>query len=119
MRLAQVSNRLANLAEEYEVPERLNDASQKLGQVSEKVYDRMTAAREVARRGAAQAYRVALENPRTSAAAGVILAAALVGGVLWYVFGDWRKPAPRKRSGARVRAGAERRKRARHARAAA
>jgi hypothetical protein len=119
MRLAQVSNRLANLAENCEVTGHLTDASQKLGQVSEKVYDQMSAAREVARRGAQHAYRVALENPRTSAAAGAILAAALIGGVLWYVFGDWRKPAPRKRVGARVRAGAERRKRARQARAAA
>ncbi|HEV3009894.1 MAG TPA: hypothetical protein VGX52_12740 [Burkholderiales bacterium] len=120
MRLAQVTNRVADLSERYEVPE-------KLGRVTEKVYDGMSAASEAARaaseaarKGAMVAYRAALEHPKTSIG-GIILAAALVGGALWYVFGNWRQPAARKRShGTRVRAGGnERRKRGRAARAAA
>jgi len=111
MRLAQVSSRLADLSEQYEVPE-------KLGRMSEKVHDGVTVAGEAARKGAAMAYRAALEHPRT-AIGGIIVAVALVGGALWYVFGDWRRPAPRKRTGTRVRAGTEQRRRTRHARAAA
>lgn len=111
MRLAQVTNRVADLSEKYEIPE-------KLGRVSEKVYDQVSVAGEAARKGAAMAYRAALDNPKASIG-GIILAAALVGGALWYVFGEWRRPAPRKRTAARVRAGADRRKRAKHARAAA
>jgi hypothetical protein len=88
-----------------------------LHEVSERyqVPQRVRAAGETARQGAHTAYRMALDHPRASTAAGIILAAALVGGVLWYVFGDWRQPAPRKRTGARVRAVTERRKRARAA----
>jgi hypothetical protein len=110
MRLAQVSSRLADLSEQYEVPE-------KLGRVSEKVHDGVSVASEAARKGAAMAYRAALEHPRT-AIGGVIIAAVLVGGALWYVFGEWRRPAaPRRRHATRVRAGAERRRKPRQARA--
>jgi hypothetical protein len=111
--------RLEKLAEKYQVPEHLNAASQKLGEVSEKVYDRVTLASEAAKRGAAAAYRAALDNPKTSIA-GVVLAAALIGGALWFVFGDWRKvPVQRRRHGTRVRAGSERRRKGRAARPAA
>ena len=103
MRLAEVtkevSNQLSDVSERYQVPQRLRRAS------------------DAARRGARQAYRIALDNPRTSTAAGVILAAALVGGVLWYIFGNedkaQRKPRPR------VRARTERRKQGRSAKASA
>jgi hypothetical protein len=118
MRLAKISERAAELADKYEVPEHLSNASQKLSEVSGKVYDRMSVAGDAARRGAMSAYHTALEHPRTSIG-GIILAAALIGGALWYVFGDWRKPEPRKRHGGRVRAGNERRKRHRASRPAA
>ena len=111
MRLAQIPDRVAQLAEEYEVPERLSDASKK-------VYQGMSAASETARKGALAAYRTALEHPKASIG-GVILAAALVGGVLWYVFGEWRRPAVHRRTGARVRARSERRKHSRERSAAA
>src|ERR1700741_3667422 len=121
MRLAQVSNRVADLSERvadlserYEVPE-------KLGRVSEKGYDGVSAASQVARKGALAAYRTALEHPRASIG-GIIIAAALVGGAIWYVFGNWRKPPiQRRKHGARTRAGteSERRRRSRGARAAA
>jgi hypothetical protein len=119
MRLAQVTNRVADLSdrvadlsEKYEVPE-------KLGRVSEKVYDGVSVASQAARKGAIAAYRTALEHPRASVG-GIIIAAALVGGVLWYVFGNWRKtPIQRRRAPARVRAASERRRRSRAARAAA
>jgi hypothetical protein len=121
MRLAQVTNRVADLSdrvadlsEKYEVPE-------KLGRVSEKVYDGVSVASQAARKGAIGAYRTALEHPRASIG-GIIIAAALVGGALWYVFGNWRKPPIQRRKHAtRVRAGTEteRRRRSRAARAAA
>jgi len=116
--VSQIPQRVSQLAEEYEVSERLNDASRKLGEVSEKVYDRMTVAGEAARKGTMAAYRTALEHPKT-AVGGIILAAALVGGLLWYVFGDSRQPVQRRRHATRMRAGAERRKRHRGARASA
>jgi hypothetical protein len=53
---------------------------------------------------------MALEHPRTSVA-GIILAAALVGGLLWYMFGDSRRPVQRRRTHTRMRAGTERRRR--------
>src|SRR5262245_54129729 len=118
MRLVQIPRHVSHLAEEYEVPERLNEASRKLGEVSEKVYDGMSVAGEAARKGAVAAYRTALEYPRASIG-GVILAAALIGGLLWYVFGDSRRPVQRRRHSTRVRAGAERRKRQRGERASA
>jgi len=111
MRLAEVSNRVAELSEKYEVPQKLN-------RVSEKVHGQMSVAGDAARRGATMAYHAALEHPRT-AIGGVILAAALVGGALWYVFGEGRQPAPRKRHAPRVRAGSERRRRPRRARVSA
>ena len=104
MRLAEVtkevSNQLSEASERYQVPQRLR------------------AAGEAARQGAHAAYRMALDHPRTSAA-GIILAAALVGGLLWYLFGDSRRPVQRRQTHTRVRARTERRKRSRAARAAA
>lgn len=115
MRLAHITDRAAELSEKYQVPEHLNQASRKLSEVSEKVVDRVSEASEAARRGAAMAYRTALEHPKTSIGA-VIVAAALVGGALWYVFGNWRKPAiQRRRHGTRLRAGSERRRKHRAA----
>jgi hypothetical protein len=111
MRLAQIPERVQQLSEQYEVPERLTDASKK-------AYHHLSAAGETARKGAMAAYRTALEHPRTSIG-GIILAAALVGGLLWYMFGDASRPVQRRRSGTRMRAGAERRKRHRAARATA
>lgn len=97
---------------------RLASITEQVGPVSEKVYDRMSIAGEAARRGAQSAYHMALEHPRSSAAAGIILAAALVGGVLWYVFGNQRS-APRRATATHLREGTARRKRVRRARAAA
>lgn len=112
MRLAEIPSRVAQLAEDCEVTEHLTDASRK-------VYDRMSAAGETARQGAIAAYRTALEHPKTSIG-GVILAVALVGGALWYVFGNWRRtPVQRRRHGTRMRAGTERRRKHRVARPAA
>jgi hypothetical protein len=96
MRLAEVtrevSNQLSDTSERYQVPQRLR------------------AAGEAARQGAQAAYRMALDHPRTSVA-GIILAAALVGGLLWYMFGDSRRPVQRRRTHTGMRAGTERRKR--------
>jgi hypothetical protein len=116
MRLAEISKRAAELSEQYEVPKHLDNASRKLSEVSSKVYDQLGIAGEAARKGAAAAYRTALDHPRTSIG-GVIIAAALVGGLLWYMFGNQRRPVQRRRTHAKVRAGAERRRkpRARHA----
>jgi hypothetical protein len=107
MRLAEVSNRLSEVAQRYEVPKRVGTASQK-------IHEGMSYAGDAARRGAHVAYRMAREHPGTSVAS-LVLAAALVGGVLWYLFGDPRHPVERRRRGARVRAVSERRRR--HARA--
>ena len=115
MRLAQLTNRAAELSEKYEVPEHLDNASRKLSEVSGKVYDSMSVAGEAARRHAMAAYRTALEHPRTSIG-GMIIAAVLVGGLLWYMFGDERRPVQRRRhTGSRVRAGTERRHKRRSA----
>ena len=118
MRLAQISDRIVDLSDKYQVPEHLNQASRKLGEVSEKVYDRMSVAGEATKRGAAMAYRAALDNPKTSIG-GIIVAAALVGGLLWWVFGDARRPVQRRKHAPRVRAGGERRRKGRAARPAA
>jgi hypothetical protein len=112
MRLAQISNRAAQLSERYEVPEHLSSASRKLSEVSGKVYHGVSAAGEAARKGALAAYRAALAHPKTSIG-GVIVAAALVGGLLWYLFGDPRRPVQRRRTHTRMRAGTERRRRGR------
>jgi hypothetical protein len=101
MRLAEVPSRLNEVSEKYQVPQRLR------------------AVGETAREGARSAYRTALEHPRTSATAGIILAAALVGGVLWYLFHDRRTSTAQRSQGTRTRTGAERRKRAKNARQAA
>ena len=111
-RVADLSDRVADLSEKYQVPE-------KLGRVSEKVYDGVSVASQAARKGAIAAYRTALEHPRASIG-GIIIAAALVGGALWYVFGNWRKPPiQRRRHATRARANTERRRRSRAARPAA
>ena len=79
------------------------------------LYDSMSVAGEAARRHAMAAYRTALEHPRTSIG-GMIIAAALVGGLLWYMFGDERRPVQRRRrTASRVRAGSERRRKHRSA----
>ena len=113
MRLAQVTrdvaDQLTEASERYQVPQRLRYAG-------ETARETARLASESARRGAQQAYQIALEHPRTSAAAGIILAAAIVGGVLWYIFGTERQEQRRPR--ARVRAGTGR-KRAKSSRAAA
>ena len=109
MTLSEVSNRLSEVAERYQVPERVNVASQRL-------YEGMSTAGEAARRGAHTAYQIAREYPRASVASALV-AAALIGGALWYLFGDPKRPVERRRRGARVRAVSERRRR--HARARA
>lgn len=104
--------RLADVSERYEIPERLNAASQK-------VREGVSAAGDAAYRGAHAAYQVAREYPRTSIGAAVA-AAAIIGGVLWYLFGDKRhQPVQRRRSQSRLRAAAEQRKKHRTSRAAA
>ena len=119
MRLAQLTNRAAEraaeLSQKYEFPEHLDHASRKLSEVSGKVYDSMSVAGEAARRHALAAYRTALDHPRTSIG-GMIIAAALVGGLLWYMFGDERRPVQRRRTHSRVRAGTERRRKPRSGR---
>jgi hypothetical protein len=104
MRLAEVtrevSNQLNEASERYQVPQRLRYAGETARETA-----RM--ASETARRGAEHAYRMALEHPRTSAAAGIILAAAIVGGVLWYIFGNESTEPRRTR---RVRAGTGRKR---------
>lgn len=112
MRLAEVtkdvSEQLAEVAERYQVPERLRVASDVARRGAQTAYDN-------AYRGAQRAYQLARENPRASvAAAGVIVAAAIVGGVLWYIFG--RETEQEQRRTRRVRAGTGR-KRARTTRA--
>jgi hypothetical protein len=118
MRLARISNRAAELSERYELPEHLSNASRKLSEVSGKVYDGMSVAGEAARKSAQVAYRAALAHPKTSIG-GVIVVAALVGGLLWYMFGDWRRPLQRRPSHTRMRARTERGKRSRASRPAA
>ena len=108
MRLAEVtkevSNHLSEVSERYQVPQRLRRAT-------DVASDAVHTAGDAARRGARQAYRIALDHPRASAATGVILAVAVVGGLLWYIFGNEEKPQRKPRP--RVRARTERRKRSR------
>lgn len=101
MRLAAVSSRINEVAERYQVPERVNAASQKM-------YEGMSAAGDAAKRGAYAAYQLARENPRTTIASAIV-AATLIGGLLYYMFGDPQKPVERRRKGKRVRARTERR----------
>lgn len=114
MRLAEVtkevSDHLNEVSERYHVPERLRVASDTARRGANAAY-------EHAYRGARNAYQMALEHPRTSAAAGIVVAAAIVGGVLWYIFGNQRQQEPRRQR-TRVRAGTARR-RAKTSRAAA
>jgi hypothetical protein len=100
LRLARVSNQVNDVSERYRIPERLYNAGQS------------------ARRGAEAAYRAALNHPKTSIG-GLIVAAGLVAGALWYLFGTWQRPLQRRSTPTRVRSVSERRKRARNARAAA
>jgi hypothetical protein len=99
MRLAEVPRRLNEVAERYQVPERLR------------------AAGETACQSAEAAYRAALNHPKTSIG-GILIAAALVGGLLWYLFGNERQQQERQPR-ARVRAGGSHRRRAKASRAAA
>lgn len=120
MTLSEVSNRLSEVAERYQVPERVSVASQKLYEgmstAGEAVRKGAVVAGEAAHRGAHAAYQMAREYPRASVASALV-AAALIGGALWYLFGDPKRPVERRRRGARVRAVSERRRR--HARARA
>ena len=113
MRLAEVTREVADqlneASERYQVPQRLQMARETARRGAQVAYDN-------AYRGARHAYRVALDNPRASAAAGVILAAAIVGGMLWYIFGRETEQEPRRTR--RVRAGTGR-KRARSTRTSA
>jgi hypothetical protein len=112
MRLAEVSSRLSDVSERYKVPERVHAG---MNMASEAAHTGMSMASEAARKGADVAYRVVREYPRTSATAGAIVAAALIGGLLWYMFGDPRRPVERRRKPQRVRAKTERRTRAKAA----
>jgi pimeloyl-ACP methyl ester carboxylesterase len=99
---------------------RLASITERIAPVSERLYDRASNAGEAVSEGAQVAYRAALNHPKTSIG-GLILAAGLVAGVLWYVFGDWQRPASRRGTATRVRAGTRsaHRRRAKGARAAA
>jgi len=103
MRLADVSSRVNEVAQRYQVPERFDAVKEKVGDLSGRMAGKMSAAGYAA-------YRLARENPRSSIA-GAVLAAALVGGLLWYLFGDEKRPVERRRRGKRVRAVSERRRR--------
>jgi hypothetical protein len=104
MRLAEVTKDVAgqlnDVSERYQVPQRLRYAGETAREAARR-------ASETARRGAEHAYHYALEHPRASAAAGVVLAAAIVGGVLWYIFGGQREQPRQSR---RVRAGTGRKR---------
>jgi ElaB/YqjD/DUF883 family membrane-anchored ribosome-binding protein len=111
MNLANMANRVNEVAQRYQVPERLDMAKESISDLSGRMAERMSAAGQTA-------YRYARENPRTSVASAIV-AAMLVGGLLWYMFGDRKNPVQRRRPGNRVRAGTERRRRHRGARASA
>jgi len=112
MRLADVSTRLNEVSERYRVPEHLSAASQK-------VREGVSAASDAAYRQAQAAYELARAYPKTSIGS-AIAAAAIIGGVLWYLFGrGGSQPVQRRRSHTRVRAGGERRRKQRTARTAA
>lgn len=111
MNLANMANRVNEVAQRYQVPERLDMAKESISDLSGRMAERMSAAGQTA-------YRYARENPRTSVASAIV-AAMLVGGLLWYMFGDRKNPVQRRRPGNRVRAGTERRRRQRGARPSA
>ena len=104
MRLAEVTRdvteQLNDVSERYQVPQRLRHAGDTARRGAEHAYRH-------AYRGAQNAYQMALENPRASAAVGVVVAAAIVGGVLWYIFGNRREE---QRPTRRVRAGTGRKR---------
>jgi hypothetical protein len=100
MKLAEVPRRLNEVSEQYQIPQRLR------------------AVGETACESAQSAYNMALKHPRTSATAGIALAAALIGGVLWYLFHDRRGSSPQRSASTRP-SNERRRKRAKGARAAA
>src|ERR687897_2159476 len=102
-RVSDLSGRVSDLSGRYRVPERVSAASQA-------AYKGVSAAGEAACRGAEATYRLARQYPRTSIGA-IIVAAALVGGALWYMFGNARNPVQRRRTVTRVRVGGERRRR--------
>lgn len=107
MRLADVQSHLHEVSERYQVPERFHTAK-------EKVREHVHAAGDAAYRGAHAAYEMARAHPKTSIGA-AIAAAAIIGGVLWYLFADTRhEPVQRRRGHARVRAGGERRRKNRN-----
>ena len=111
MNLANMANRVNEVAQRYQVPERLDTAKETISDLSGRMAERMSAASQTA-------YRYARENPRTSVASAIV-AAMLVGGLLWYMFGDRNHPVQRRRPGNRVRAGTERRRHHRGARPSA
>jgi ElaB/YqjD/DUF883 family membrane-anchored ribosome-binding protein len=111
MNLANMANRVNEVAQRYQVPERLDMAKETISDLSGRMAERMSAAGQ-------SAYRYARENPRASVASAIV-AAMLVGGLLWYMFGDRKNPVQRRRPGNRVRAGTERRRRHRGARPSA
>ncbi|HEX7217589.1 MAG TPA: hypothetical protein VF280_00055 [Burkholderiales bacterium] len=115
MNLANMANRVNEVAQRYQVPERLDTAKETISDLSGRMAERVSAAGQQAYQ---TAYRYARENPRASIASAVV-AAMLVGGLLWYMFGDRKNPVQRRRPGNRVRAGTERRRRHRGARASA
>jgi len=116
MRLAEVTRDVAGhlneVSERYQVPQRLRVAQDMARRGAQTAYDN-------AYRGAQSAYRVAMNNPRASAAAGVILAAAIVGGVLWYIFGSEREQQERRTRRVRAGTGRKRARTTRSSRAAA
>ena len=115
MRIAEVTRDMAeqlnDVSERYQVPQRLRHASETARRGAEHAYRH-------ANRAAQNAYQLALENPRASAAVGVVVAAAIVGGVLWYICGG-RREEPRQTRRVRAGTGRKRAKTARASRAAA
>lgn len=111
MKFADVATRVNEVAQRYQMPERIDAAKETINDFSGRMAERMSAAGQTA-------YRLARENPRASIASAVV-AAMLVGGLLWYMFGDRRNPVQRRRAGNRVRAGTERRRRHRGSRPSA
>jgi hypothetical protein len=101
MTLAEVSTRLNEVSDRYHVPERLRLAGDTARKGANVAYDS-------ARKGANAAYHLALEHPRASMAAGAVLAVAVIGGVLWTIFGHSR--LERRQPRQRVRAGSGKRR---------
>ena len=85
-----VADQLNEVSERYQVPQRLRYA----GETAREAARAWRAKPRAAARSTPTTWRSS--NPRTSAAAGVILAAAIVGGVLWYIFGTGEAKEPRR-----------------------